>query len=60
MTHNERRNTAPGRAVIAMNIASADTAGFDVDEDIVGPDYGLGDISHVKIASVFKYESFHG
>ena len=57
MTHNERRNAASGRAIIAMNIASADTAGFDVDEHILGTDYGLRDVSHVKIASIFKYEN---
>jgi hypothetical protein len=60
MTHNERRNAASGSAVIAMNIASADTAGFNLDEHILGADYGLRDVSHLKVASVFKHKSLHG
>ena len=59
MPHHERRNAAPGSAVIAMNIASADTASFNLDEHILGAHQRLSDVSYVKITRVFEYESLH-
>jgi hypothetical protein len=36
-----------------MHIASADAAGFDLDEQVLGADGRLRDVTHVKVAEVF-------
>jgi hypothetical protein len=36
MSHYERWNAAARAAVVSMNVASANAAGFDLDEYVVG------------------------
>jgi hypothetical protein len=55
MPHDERRNAASGTAVVTMDIASADTARFDLDQDIVWTEFGLGDIANLQVPRILEY-----
>jgi hypothetical protein len=49
VTHDDRRNAAPGRAVVAMNIAAADSTGGYANEELVGTDSGNRNIRDFKV-----------
>ena len=42
VAHDDRRNAAAGGAVVAVDVAAADAAGGDLDQDFVGSGVGLG------------------
>lgn len=60
MTHDERRDAAAGAAIVAVDVAAADAAGADLNEDFAWSDCGLGQVAEVKRAVVFENECLHG
>jgi hypothetical protein len=59
MAHDERRNAAARGAVIAMDIRTADSAGADLNQDVVGTADRIGHV-HVRHLLIFGEEQgFH-
>ena len=59
VAHDERRNAAAGAAVEAVDVAAADAAGGDLDEDFVGGGVGLGSVSDFEVVVFGEEEGFH-
>jgi len=59
VAHDERRNAAAGAAVEAVDVAAADAAGGDLDEDLVGGGIGLGSVSDFEVVVFGEEEGFH-
>jgi hypothetical protein len=58
VTHNDRRNAAAGAAVIAVNVASANSTGLHLNENIVASQLWLEHVLQLEISNIFKEESF--
>ena len=48
VAHDERGIAAAGGAVEAVDVAAADAAGADADQDVVGTDLGHGHVDHFE------------
>src|SRR5689334_21050106 len=59
VAHHQGRNAASGGAIEAVDVAAADSTGFDADEDVVGSDLGLGEVGHFEFHVLFEEESLH-
>jgi len=51
--HDDWRNAAPGRAVVAVNIAAADSAGGYANQQLVSADSGYGNVRDLKM-TIFR------
>ncbi len=59
VTHYERRNSAAGGTVEAVDVAAADAAGSDFDEDFVGGWGGFGGVGDFEVVVLGEEEGFH-
>ena len=57
--HDDRRNPPAGRAVVAVNIAAADAARRHLDQYIVRPACGNGNIFHCELLVVRQGQCIH-
>jgi hypothetical protein len=49
MPHDQRRDPSATATVITMDIAAADAAGGNFDQDVVGATLGIGDFGDLKL-----------
>jgi hypothetical protein len=49
VAHDDRRNAAAGGAIVAVDVAAADAAGFDADQDFVGLQGGDGEVDDIEV-----------
>jgi hypothetical protein len=54
MTHNHGRNTPAGAAIVAVDIASADSTGSNPDQDLLRTDFRIGEIPDLQVSILFK------
>ncbi len=59
VAHDKRRNAAAGTAVVTMDVAAADAAGFDADKDFVWGWLRNGEVGHFQLAVFGEQQSFH-
>jgi hypothetical protein len=59
VAHDEWRDAAAGAAVEAVDVAAADAAGGDLDEDFVGGGLGLGGVGDFEVVVSGEEEGFH-
>jgi hypothetical protein len=57
--HHEWRIAAAGGTVVTVDVAAADAAGADADQDIVGADIGLGHIDEFELEVFGEQECVH-
>src|SRR6266567_7042365 len=54
VAHDNRRNATPGRSVISMNVAAADSARGNADQNFVGTRLGARQVSDFQLAVLRK------
>jgi uncharacterized oxidoreductase len=59
VTHHNRGDAAAGRTVVAVDIAAADAAGGDLNQDFIEPRGGFRKIRNFKVLVFGKEKSFH-
>ncbi len=59
MAHDDGWNAAAGGAVVAVDIAAADAAGGNADQDFAGTRFGLGEIGKFELQILFQEQGFH-
>jgi hypothetical protein len=59
VTHDERGDAAAGAAVEAVDVAAADAAGGDFDEDFVGGGLRLWSVGDFEVVVLGEKEGFH-
>ncbi len=60
VSHDDGRDASACGAVVAVDVAAADAAGFDADEEVVGTEGGRGHVGDLECAFVGEEEGFHG
>ena len=60
MTHDERRNAAARRAIVAVNVAAADAAGSYANKNLVDGRSGNRYIGDFQISIAREEKCFHG
>ena len=58
MSHDEGRNAPPAAAIHAMDVAAANPAHFDADQDVIVADLGHGHVGKDEMFVLFEYEGF--
>jgi hypothetical protein len=59
MPHDERRYAAACAAIITVHIASAYSAGLDLDQHVLETNFRLGYFPDLKISNVLEHKSLH-
>lgn len=59
MSHDERGNAAPRRAIVPMDITAADAAGTHLDQDFVSDGDWSGGIDDAELLVFGEKERFH-
>ena len=60
VAHDDGRNAPAGGAVVAVNVAAADAAGGDADEDLVGAGAREGQVRDFEMVVLGKKQRLHG
>src|SRR5258708_997320 len=60
MSHHERRNPPPGRTVVAVNVAAADSAGGNAYQNFIAPRHRYRELRNFKLVVFREKKSFHG
>ena len=58
--HDDRRNAAARGAVVTVDVAAADAASGDANQNFVGTRFGRGQIGDFQLPVFGKQQSFHG
>jgi hypothetical protein len=59
MPHHDGRNPTTSAAVVSMNVASADAASVNTDQQFVIPRLRLSNVDNVNLVVIGKHERLH-
>jgi hypothetical protein len=59
MAHDDGRDAASGASVVAVNVASADSAGLHAHEEVAGAQGWDGHIGQLELLLVDEQQGFH-
>jgi hypothetical protein len=59
MSHDKRRATASSGTIPAVDIAAADAASVDAEEDLVVAGHGCGEVGVIELRRGGEQEGFH-